>query len=103
MKPTRRRRTLAAVTVPALAVLAAVVALPFLAPAPPADACGPYFPEPLFWPDDSTGVPWERMVDGELGILDRGVALRELWIAYRHLAGPPLTAADREVLAAFDA
>ena len=103
MKPPSRRRTFAAVTAPALAVLAAVVALPLLAPAPPADACGPYFPEPLFWPDDSTGVPWERMVDGELGILDRGVALRELWIAYRHLAGPPLTAADRELLVAFDA
>jgi len=103
MNPRTRRRTLAAVTVPVLAVLAAVLALPLLAPTPQADACGPYFPEPLFWPDDSTGVPWERMVGGELGILDRGVALRELWIAYRHLAGPPLTAADRGVLSSFDA
>jgi hypothetical protein len=106
MKPRARRRRLFATTffaAPALAALVALVALPLLAPPPSADACGPYFPQPAFWPEGSTGVDWERMVGGELGILDRGVDVRELYVAYRHLAGPPLSAADRETLVGFDA
>lgn len=103
---TRRRLRLTARTAVAAPVLAAVAALgvlPLLAPAPPADACGPFFPQPAFWRVDSTGVPWERMIDGELGILDARVDALELFVAYRHLAGPPLTAADRQVLAGFEA
>ena len=105
MKPRARRRRLLATTfftAPALAALVALVALPLLAPPPSTDACGPYFPEPAFWPEGSTGVEWERMVAGELGILDRDLGIQELWIAYRHLAGPPLTAADREALLALE-
>jgi hypothetical protein len=89
---------------PFLRRLAAALLLATLgiASLPTAEACGPWPIEVLFWFPSSSGVSLEELVAGNLGILDRGQDRERLILAYRHLAGLGVPAADREAaLAAF--
>lgn len=79
--------------------LFAVGLLAFATSAAPLAACGPFPLVARFWHDRQPGVGFEQMLDGELGILDRGHWALELFVAYRHLAGLEIGAARDDLLA----
>lgn len=65
----------------------------------PAHACGPNFPEALFWFSDRPNEPIDRFLDGHLGIIDQRLDPTYRYVAYRYIAGLGLDTASRTALA----
>jgi hypothetical protein len=61
-----------------------------------ATACSPSFPEVVFTPRRVTSIPLERFLDGDVGVLQPGYGLPQLWPAYRTLMGKGLTVVERQ-------
>jgi hypothetical protein len=84
-----------------LRALLALVAAVALATIPPrALACGPFFPAPVFVFDAHPDRPFDPFAAGRLGILRPGYARSYLVVAFRHLGGRPLSAAEQKAAAA---
>ena len=62
----------------------------------PARSCGPEFPEAVFVSQRHPDPPLAAFASGRLGILLPTYYQRYLYVAYRSLAGHPLTAAEAE-------
>lgn len=80
------------------ALLPALLAVAFLLRPAGAAACSPSLPEVVFAPRSISSIPLERFLDGELGVLQPGYGLPQLWPAYRVLLGRGITAAERRAL-----
>lgn len=81
-------------------VIAAFLGLLVALPAP-LGACGPWFPDAVFWLTDRPNEPIERFLDGHFGIIDQSLAPQYRYVVYRHLAGVGLNQASRAPLAAY--
>src|SRR5450631_4496774 len=84
------RRTLAAFS----------VFLALTAPVEPVHACGVYEPTLFVAPYDPDPEP-ARFVAGELGVLQPTWIRAYLVVAYRHLAGSPLTPVEQAAVLAY--
>jgi hypothetical protein len=63
-------------------------------------SCGPFFEEPVFTRTSHPDQPLDLYAKGRLGIVLPGYERQYLVLAYRHLAGPPLSASDEKALIA---
>jgi hypothetical protein len=61
-------------------------------------ACGPFMLEAVFVHTVHPAYPLERFASGRIGVLQPTYARSYLVVAYRHLAGAPLTSAEQEAL-----
>jgi hypothetical protein len=60
-----------------------------------ASTCGPFFPEAIFTYQVHPGKPMKWFADGNLGVVLPSFARGYLVVAYRYLAGRPLSAGER--------
>ena len=81
-------------------VIAAAVLLAILLTPANIFSCGPFFQEPVFTSPDGPDQPLELFVKGRLGIVLPWYETNYLVIAYRYLAGTPLSAAEEGTLIA---
>src|SRR5271165_4760062 len=62
-------------------------------------SCGPFFSEPVFTEREGPDQPLALFVQGRLGIVLPSYDRQYLVVAYRYLAGPPLSKAEQDTLA----
>jgi hypothetical protein len=61
-------------------------------------ACGPFMLDAVFVYTVHPAYPLERFAAGRIGVLQPTYARSYLYVAYRHLAGSPFTAAEQQAL-----
>ena len=81
-------------------VAAAAVLLAILLTPANIFSCGPFFEEPMFTWTDGPDRPLALFAKGRLGIVLPRYETQYLVVAYRYLAGPPLSPADERTLIA---
>ncbi len=67
-------------------------------PAPPASACGPYFPITIFIQYRHPDLPLNIFASGQLGIIQPSYARSYLVVAYRYLSGLPFNSSEQQQL-----
>jgi hypothetical protein len=78
----------------AIGVLAAATVS--LASMQPIYSCGPFFDAPVFTYSLHPDLPLKRYAAGELGVIQPTYSSSFLWVAYRYLAGEPLTVEEQK-------
>jgi len=89
----RTRRNL----IVAALVIGQVLAIPFLLPQS-TQACGPFFTDAIFVFSKHPDFPLDKFAGGKLGVVRESWARSYLVIAYRNLAGDPLSDAEAKAI-----
>ncbi len=78
-------------------VIAPVLAIPFLLPQR-TEACGPFFTDAIFVFSKHPDFPLDKYAGGKLGVINESWARSYLVVAYRSLAGDPLSDAEAKAI-----